>query len=265
MRDHAGDGQCLARLVLVLVVTTWARTLNHKPRADRDGKSRAELYRSADPTPEEVVEARRALRERIRKQELARRTLLARQDPAVRKVLQGAFERFGFDDPDDHLRAAIGRYPLDHVVDGVAIFAGKRSTGTLPDGVDGRYLLGIVRNLAEEDEGFHIAEALWRARLAARDQILIALDRELELAHAATSDPLELTCRLSDRALASTRTVERSFWIRALADAISSQTIDQRHALFRLAARRIHTTHRIRHWERLAMVRRLAAMVLPLA
>ncbi len=255
----------VARAVLVLVVTTWARTLNHRPRVDRDGLSRVELYRAADPTAEEVEEARRALEELVRKQEKARRTLEARQDPLVRKLLGEAFARLCLDDPEGHQRAAIGRYPLDRVVEGVAVFEGKRAAGALPPGVDARYLLGIVRNLAQEDEGVHVAEALWRARLHARDEILVGLDHQRAGAVRAASDSLDLVCRLVDQAMASSRTLDRSFWLRALADVVSAEPEEQRHPLFRVAARRVHATYRVPHRERLVAVRRLAAMLLPLA
>jgi hypothetical protein len=81
----------------------------------------------------------------------------ARQDPLVRQHLDAAFARLALDDPDGYFRIAIGRYSLSHVVNGVATFEGKRTGGTLPAGVDARYLLGIVRHLAEEDEVREVA------------------------------------------------------------------------------------------------------------
>lgn len=250
--------------VLALVVTTWARTLNHKPRVDRGGRTRAQLYREADPTPEEVEQARRRLEEIVRRQELARRTLEARQDPVVRKTLDDAFARLDLDDPEGHFRAAIARYSLDHVVAGVAVFEGKRSAGTLPTGVDARYLLGIVRNVALQDEGVHIAEALWRARLEAGDQILVALERERAEEARAARDALDLTRRLADRSMDATSTLDRSFWLRALSDALTAESQQAHDALFEAAARRIHATYRVSHRDRLAAVRRLAAMLRPL-
>lgn len=255
----------IARTVLALVVVTWARTLNHRPRVDRDGKSRVDLYRAADPTPEEIEQARRALQELVQKQQQARETLQARQDPLVRQALDEAFTRFGLDDPEGNLRAAIGRYPLDHVVAGIAIFDGKRAANTLPPDVDARYLLGIVRNVSQDDEGIHIAEALWRGRLAARDRILLALDHQRELTSRVASDPLDLVRRLVDHAMSTQSTLDRSFWIRALADAITAEPREQHQALFRTAARRIHATHSIPHKARLAAVRHLAVMILPLS
>jgi hypothetical protein len=62
--------------VLRLTVTTSARTLNHRPRADRGGRSRVDIY-SDKPTPEQIQLARAALEERLRHQQAARRTLQA--------------------------------------------------------------------------------------------------------------------------------------------------------------------------------------------
>ena len=46
--------KALARQLLESVVTTWARTLNHRPRAARDGRSRVELHRES-ATPEQIA------------------------------------------------------------------------------------------------------------------------------------------------------------------------------------------------------------------
>jgi len=67
--------------------------------------------------------------------------------------------------------------------------------------------------------------------------------------------------------MASDRTLDRSSWSwpRGLADAIRAENEPDHRTLFRLAARRIHATHRVPHRQRLAAVRRLAAMLRPLA
>jgi hypothetical protein len=67
------------------------------------------------------------------------------------------FERLELLDPERYIRLAIGRYPLDAIVDAIAIFEGKRLARTLPEGADARYLLGIVRNVAAKHEGEQIA------------------------------------------------------------------------------------------------------------
>ena len=254
----------LARQILELVTQTWARTLNHRPRADRKGSSRVQIYQTETPTPEQVEQARAALAERCKKQELAQTTLKARQDPVARSILDDAFARLSLDDPEGNIRSAIARYPLEAIVSGIATFEGKRAACTLPLGVDGRYLLGIVRNIAQQDEGLQIAEALLRARLDARDRLLTPLQRSLASLLQLVADPLERLKALTDLALATDRRIDRLFWLDALGDQLRSQPASRHSALLRFAARRIHATYALHQRDRQAAVRHLFAKVIPL-
>jgi hypothetical protein len=254
----------LAAKVLKLVAQTWARTLNHRPRSDRGGRSRVGLYNEAI-TAEQIDAARTALEERRRRQELGRRTALARQDPRVRALLDGAFERLALLDPEAHLRAAIGRYPLDVIVDGLAIFEAKRRVGTLPAGVDARYLLGIVRNLGDEREGIAIAEDLLRARLHARDLMLAPLIEERDATRTELPDIRGRVLRFVDRALNADRRIDRLFWLLTVADEINRQAKDVHAPLLDAAARRIHATHRVMYRERQEAMLTIVAHVVPLS
>jgi hypothetical protein len=261
---HARDPRDLARQILVLVAQTWARTLNHRPRDDRGGRSRVELYHEPI-TAEQLDAARAALEERCKKQNRARLTALMRQDPGVRALLEDAFNKFQLLDPEGHLRAAIARYPIDVIVEGIAIFQGKRRVGTLPPGVDARYLLGIVQNLGNEREGIAIAEELLRARLDARDRMLAPLVRDRDAARADTSDVRERVLRFVDFALAADRRIDRLFWLLAVADEILSHAKDAPAPLIDAAARRVHAMHRVPYPERQAAVRTIVAHVVPLS
>lgn len=254
----------IARQLLVAVVTTWARTLNHKPRCDGGG-SRIERHLDHQPTPEEVAAATAALQERLRRQERARQTLTARQDPHVRAALTDAFARLGFEDPDGHLLNAIARYPLDAVVSGIAIVEGKRRAGTLPAGIDARYLLAVVRNITEEREGWEIALALWEERKRAQDRALDAVARDRDALDEEVDDPDQRVAAYVDRGLATTRRLDRFFWLTATADAILDQDPSEHRPLFHLAARRIHATRAVPHLDRLAATRFLATRVVPVA
>lgn len=256
----------LAARVLELIVQTWARTLNHRPRQDRDGLSRVELYNQDKPTPEEVERARQALDQRRRKQDKAMETQRARQDPVKRALLDRNFTRLDLLDPDSNIRSAIARYPLDAIIAGVATFEGKRDAGTLPAGVDGRYLLGIVRNITQQDEGVRIGELLLRHRLDARDLSLTSL--ESERARVEDSYP-EARTRIESfikNALHTDRAIDYLFWIEAAANLLSTLENDdpERHALFRVATRRVHAAYRLTHERRLSAVRRLARSTVPI-
>ena len=264
--DTSRDSQSVARQLAVLVATTWARAINRRPRTDRGGRTRVDIY-AESPTDEQIAAARRALEERCRRQELARATLEARERPEVRALCDAHFERLGLTDPQRHVRLAIARYTLDAIVDGIAIFDGKRRAGTLPEDADARYLLGIVRNVEAQREGEYVAEALLKLRLEARDQALAALTAQRTLACRPTRGTLELIADCVDRALTTDRLLDRLFWLGVLADEVHKRATDPDHKgrLYLAAARRINTTFRVSPRERQNAVRFLVDHLVPLS
>jgi len=230
----------LARQFLGIVVELWVRTTNHRPRRTRGGRSRAELY-ADKPSKEQLDLARRELRELADRQERARLTLEARRRPDVLALLDKHFARLDLLDPDRHIRVAIAGHPIDAILAGIAIFDGKRLACTLPEGVDARYLLGIVRNVAAKVEGEHVARRLLELRLEVRDQMLAALVRERD-ALLALRDPAKACVDCIDLALATESPLERTFWLDSLATLIRAREADRRDAFLRAAARRIHAT-----------------------
>ncbi len=258
-----GPPREVARALLAVAFVVFGRVLNHRPRDDRKRRSRAQLHRDHPPTEEEMAAARAALQERLRLREAARKTRQARTDPLVRAVLQDAFSRLGFADPTGALLDGIARYPIDAVLEGIAIVEGKRNAGTLPEGVDARYLLGCVRRVAEEREGWEIALALWQERVRARDAALAAAEREQERLDERLDAALDRIPAYVDRALRTTRRLDRFFWLKAVVDVVQEEDGAEHERLFRLAARRIHATHSVPHRERLSATRFLAAELLP--
>lgn len=240
----------LARQALVLAVTTWARTLNHKPRNDRGGRSRVELYRDDKPTADQVAAAKQALEARRRQQEQAHQTLRAREDPIVRDVIDREFERLGLVDPDGTIKRAIARYPLDAILPGIAIFEGKRDAHTLPDDAGARYLLGIVRNVAQRREHRAMTDALIRLRIEARDAALTPLEsihRHILRDVAGATDRIDAFLRL---ALDAEPLLDHRFWLRAVADVIAAELASNQISLFQHAARRIRSAYRVHHERR---------------
>jgi hypothetical protein len=250
----------LARALVHLVALVWARSSNHRPRADRGGRSRVELYADS-ATDEQIEKARRELRETAERQERARRTLEARRRPEVLALLDSEFERLQLLDPERHVRIAIAGYPLDAIVDGLAIFDGKRRAKTLPEGVDARYLLGIVRNVAAKSEGEHIARRLFDLRLQVRDTMLAALVAARDAVRVGATALADCV----DRALAAQSPLERTFWLDSLAEVIRSRDPAQQESLFTTAAHRIEATFAVTPRERHDAVRVLADRVIALA
>jgi len=263
--DTSKNARSIAKQLAVLVATTWARAINRRPRTDRGGRSRVDLY-SESATDEQIAAARRALEERCRQQELARATLEARERPQVRALLDAQFERLGLIDPERHVRLAIARYSLDAIVDGLAIFDGKRHAKTLPDGADARYLLGIVRNVEAQREGDSIAEALLSLRLAVRDQTLAALAAQRDLVCNSARGAAAVIAECVDRALANERSLDRNFWLGALVDQIRARCTEPGcRDLYLSAARRIYATFRVSPRERQDALRFLADRLVPLS
>jgi hypothetical protein len=251
--------------ILMLVAQTFFRAMNGRPRPDREGRSRIDLY-ADKPSPEQIQQARAALLERQRQQELARQTLEARQRPEGRALLDEAFENLHLVDPERHVRLAIARYPLDAIVDGIGILEGKIDAGTLPDGADpARYLLGIVRNVSEQRERELVTEALLRRRIALHDRLLADLVVARDQAACANPDPQHIVPLFTDRALAADRHIDRQFWLMAATDFSRTTTLDQRQALLRLAACRVNAAYHVPHRDRLDVIRFLADRMVPLS
>ena len=179
-------------------------------------------------------------------------------------MLDDAFEQLELQDPKGNIRAAIARYSLDAVTNGIAIFRGKRSAGTLPEGVDGRYLLGIVTNISQQDEGLQIIEALLFDRLKARDLLLQPLQNDLDQLFNTHDDPAALLSSLINRATASERLIDRLFWLGAAADSINNQPFDQHPKMLRLACSRILSVFALPYADRLRSVRFITSKVITL-
>jgi hypothetical protein len=255
----------LARQVLELVATTFACAINRRPRRDRQGRSRAQLY-TDKPTPEQVAQARAALLERHRKQQLAQQTSLSRQDPLLILIIEQALHRLGLVDPDQHFTAALCRYGRDAVVEGIAIFDAKASAGTLPSDVDARYLLGIVRNVAHDSELCDMTASLIDSRLAARDLALQILRDDRAVAERLHPDTHDLLAHHTDRATGTVRNIDRVFWTLSAADAILAATSDDRERAdwARYAAARLGLATHLSQHDRANMIRLLTRRVLPL-
>jgi len=256
----------LAHAILALLLTVWARATNHRPRRDRLGRSRVQLYRDQEPSADQIARAKASLEERRRRQELARKTQEARTNPRVRSLLDETFTRLELQDPTGHIKDAIARYPHDAVLSAIATFEGKSRAGTLPPAAGARYLLGIVRHITERDEGLAIAEQLWQRRLQAHDDVLRSLDEQRQ---ALSGSPEDLVRAYVDHAMEHDGPLSRSFWLAAAVGVIRAAdgpaAPRPNNELFRLAARRITATFSADALDRQAAVRHLTAKTLPLA
>jgi hypothetical protein len=249
----------LAGAFVSIVVQLWARTTNHRPRADRGGRSRVDLY-AEQPSDEQIAQARCELQETVERLERARLTRQARCRPGVLDLLDSHFARLGLLDPQRSVRIAIAGHSLHAILAGISIFDAKLTAKTLPDGVDARYLLGIVKNVDAQTEGEAFARSLYDLRIEMRDRMLAAMvaDRDAVVAN---SDVNHVIAECVDRALETDSPLRRTFWLDSLADVLRSREDAVRRALFLAAAHRIEATFSITPRERHDAVRVLADCV----
>jgi hypothetical protein len=260
---EADDPRELARQVLVLMVQCWARTLNHRPRPRRGGQTRAVLYHEHQPSAEVREAARSALRARASRAGSPRRGRSRQRSPLFRDCARQVLARLAIPGVDPYVETVLGSYPPDVILGSMAVYQGKAAAGALPADADARYLLGIARRIAEGKEGVHIADALWRLRTEVRDHVHAALEARRQDMLRQADSPESAIDALVDEALAAGNDVEERYWLTAAAGAIQKE-VNQRASLYRRAARRIHASIRVPHQRQLAVVRALAAMLIPL-
>ena len=260
--DSSRGAYDLARSLLDIVVGVWTQTANRRPRKDRQGQSRIDLYADS-PTKAQIEQALRELRDLADRQERARQTLLARRRPEVLALLDEHFERLALSDPERHFRIVIAGYPKSAIINGLAIFGAKRDANTLPDGADARYLLGIVKNVADKTEAEYLAEYLYEFRKDAQKRFLAPLREERE-ALRAEPDVAKVLRTCIDNALETPSNLERSFWLDAVVDTLRELgDDDDRKRRFHDAARRIQATFAVPARERHDAVRYVADRLLP--
>ncbi|HWN68435.1 MAG TPA: hypothetical protein VNM90_12425, partial [Haliangium sp.] len=271
----------LARQVIALIVTTWARTLNHRPRRRRKGRSRVELYHQAAPTAEERLRAVMALARRRRRRGPE---VTPPERHAADALVGRGLARLGIDAPDAWLGAALARSPLAAIATGMAMYQGKLDAGTLPPmpatEQRGRYLLALIRAAAGELEGLAMARAL----LGWQEHARTCLYAAWQTRHATivghvtgiaaapgpagppeTGDaPAQVIDALIDQAVAASDRLERCFWTLAAARTIGDDGPDRRAALYDRACQRIQGVRALPQALRRELVTLLATDLAPL-
>ena len=209
--------QSLAATILVALVTVWGRTINHRPRKDRAGLSRVDIY-DQKPTHEEIEHANKKLHERKRRQDEARQTRQNRLDPLVNTLIREAFARLDLEDPGDHFLLALARYPRNVVIDALATYEAKKNVGSLPNGVDARYLLGIAKNIADQRELWALSMELWQLRVRAKDQLCQYLENDCRLLENLIQSPIDFARHATQKAVESDVHFVTQFWIERAVD-----------------------------------------------
>ena len=195
-----------ARSMRILIILAWSRGRNGRPRKNLNKKSPADYYRSHQPTPAEIDEIKRWIRDFRRRQEKLRQTRQQRADRVKVEFLKQALAELGIEDPGDKLVVALSLYGRDAIADGLATYQAKSEMGTLPaNALPGPYLGGIIRNKSRQLESILHSERNLENRRKLDDLSLRHLCREADLLEQ-ESDPALLWKQMLYRALHAPRT-----------------------------------------------------------
>lgn len=251
----------IARCVLELVMTAWARGRNGKPRARLQGRTPAQVYAEARPTPEEIKEAMDWFHELARLQDRARLTREVRRDPVRIELLTQGLAELGIPDPERRVATDLAIYARDAIARGLATFHSKQALGTLPPDADpGRYLGGIIRNLHTRMELETTSRHLLQQRIRLGDLSLAPLKRADEKLRNET--PLaDRPQACIDRALQAVYAIDFNFWGQAAFNAMMALPVSQRFDLYPHLCRAIAANFKVDRDRRADLIDRMAEVV----
>jgi len=255
---HGNDERERARSILELVLLVWYWARNGKPRRRLGGRSPADYYRDAAPSPEERAAAQAWATELQRRYDRFCDTRRRRADPVRRTLLREALQRLGLDDPDDRLATDLARYATDAILFGIALLDAKKANGKLAElDQPGRYLAAVIRNKDTEAELEHTAARLLELRLRHRDLCLAPLQRRVEHLRA-TLPALQRPRALLDRALGAKRLIDFRFYAAAVTRALDDLDPRDARALYPHLVRRVAVSHRVERPRRERLIAALA-------
>jgi len=133
------------------IIRTYTATTNHVPRAEFDGKSRAQVFYEYVPDPRQQAKDEEFL-QRLKAQHQRPFARHAQPDPRSRQLLDDAFTRFGLlpKDLSGSLRAFLSEFEPAAIKTAVAIFQARQERGKIQAPWAHRYLGKLIRNLQEE-------------------------------------------------------------------------------------------------------------------
>ena len=250
-----------AKSVLHLILTAWYRGRNGRPRKSLNGRTPAEAYIRAEPSPEEIQEALAWFAEIQRRQERFQLTRAARLDPVRIELLTKGLLELKIADPDGRLARALAGYAQDAIARGLAVFHAKQELGTVPSDADpGRYLGGIIRQLNIQLELERVSVYLLEQRIRLRDLTLAPLHRAAEKLQSEL--PLSAVPEaFIDRALNAPSEVDNRFWGKSAAQAMMALPAALREQLYRTLCRQISASFTTDRNRRADLVDRLAQVV----
>lgn len=195
------------------IMRTYTATTNHVPRAEFDGKTRAQVLYEYVPDPRQQAKDQAFLK-RLKAQHQRPFLRQAQSDPRSRELLDNAFTRFGLlpKDPSGSLRTFLSAFEPAAIKTAVAIFQARKQCGKIQAAWAHRYLVKLIRYMQEEldlqrceDELLHLNHEQAQNWTREEERLYDQLRGEITAVK-------DLSCRIAEKAAEGEVPVAAAFW-----------------------------------------------------
>ena len=195
------------------IIRTYTTTTNHVPRAEFEGKSRAQVLYEYVPDPKQQ-EKDQAFLKRLKAQHERPFARRAQPDPRSRELLDDAFARFGLlpKDPSGSLRTFLSAFEPAAIKTAVAIFQTRQERGKIQVEWAHRYLGKLIRNLQEELDLQRCEAELLHLNCEHAQNWTREQERLYDQLRIEITDVKGLSCRVAEKAAEGEVPVAAAFW-----------------------------------------------------
>ena len=195
------------------IIRVYTATTNHVPRAEFDGKTRAQVLYEYVPDPKQQ-EKDRAFLKRLQAQHQKPFASQARPDPRSRELLDSAFTQFGLLEKDrsGKLREFLSEFEPATIKAAAAIFHTRQQRGKIKAQWAHRYLTKLIFNMQEEIDLQRAEEQLLNLSREQAQNWTRVQKQELDYLRATVTSVKELCLQVASKAAEGELPVAAAFW-----------------------------------------------------
>lgn len=195
------------------IIRTYTAITNHVPRAEFDGKSRAQVFYEYVPDPRQQARDQAFLK-RLKAQHERPFARRVQSDPRSRELLDDAFMRLALlsKDPNGHLRAFLSEFEPAAIKNALAIFRVRQERGKIKMQWAHRYLTKLIFNMQEELDLQRCEEELLHTSREQAQNWVYEEERLYHLMQNQSTDVKTLSCRVAEKAAEGGVPVAATFW-----------------------------------------------------
>ena len=195
------------------IIRAYTAATNYVPRAEFDGKSRAQVLRKYVPDPEQQARDQAFLK-RLKAQHKRPFARDGQPDARSRALLDEVFNRFGLlpKDPNGRLRAFLSEFEPAAIKNAVAILRVRIERGKIKMPWAHRYLTKLIRNMQDEIDLQRCEEELLHLGREHAQNWVHDEERLYEQMRSQAINVKTLTCRVAEKAAEGALPVAAAFW-----------------------------------------------------